>query len=66
MYNKGMLFLNTLRTVVNNDSLWFASIYKLLNLDLYHKNADYNDIIKVLEQNTKKYLRPLFEQYVQN
>lgn len=65
MYNKGMLFLNTLRTVVDNDSLWFASIYKLLNKDLYHKNVDYNDVVRVMEQNTKKYIRPIFEQYIQ-
>ena len=66
MYNKGMLFLNTLRTIVDNDSLWFASIYHLLNKDLFMRNVEYNDIVRVMEQNTKKYLRPVFEQYVQH
>ncbi len=66
MYSKGMLFLNTLRTAINNDSLWFASIYKLLNDDLYHRNVDYNEVVRVMEQNTRKFIRPLFDQYVQH
>ncbi len=65
MYNKGMLFLNTLRTVVNNDSLWFATLYKMLNTDYYHKNADYNDVVRYFEQTTRKFVNPLFEQYIQ-
>lgn len=35
MYNKGMLILNTMRSIVNNDELWFATIkgYKpILNI----------------------------------
>lgn len=64
MYNKGMLFLNTVRTHINNDSLWFAAIYKLANEGMYHRTGDYNEIIRLLELYTKRTLRPLFEQYV--
>jgi len=65
MYVKGMLFLNTLRHVVDNDDKWFE-IIKGLNIDFYLKTVDSDDIINYFNEKTGRNLRPIFEQYVYN
>jgi len=63
MYVKGMLFLNTLRHVVDNDEKWFE-IIKGLNKDFYLKTVDSDDIINYFNEKTGRNLRPIFEQYI--
>jgi aminopeptidase N len=66
MYNKGMLMLNTLRTVINNDPLWWNIIKNISDTVFYHKNIDAQDVIDYFELRTKKDLKPFFKQYLQH
>ena len=65
MYVKGMLFLNTLRHVVNNDALWWNTIKSMSDTVFKHSATDYNQVVNYFELKTNLQLRPLFEQYVQ-
>jgi len=62
-YFKGALFLQTLRSVVNDDRRW----WKLLR-DLYErfkfKNIMTEDIVQFFNQQTGKNLTPIFDQYL--
>ena len=64
MYVKGMLFLNTLRHVVNNDELWWSTIKTLSDSSFRHSITNYNEIVAFFEEKTTLQLAPLFEQYV--
>ena len=64
MYVKGMLFLNTLRHVVNNDELWWNTIKSMSDSVFKHSVTDYDQVVHFFESNTKLKLKPLFEQYV--
>ncbi len=64
MYNKSCLFLNTLRTFINNDSLWFGMIHDFSAKTFKTKNIDYNDVVRYFETKSRKSLRPLFDQYL--
>ncbi|MBS1613677.1 MAG: M1 family metallopeptidase [Bacteroidetes bacterium] len=66
MYNKGMLFLNTLRYVVNDDTKWWSIIKNMSDTTFKMKNVDYNDVVMFFNQQTGKNLSPIFEQYVQH
>jgi aminopeptidase N len=66
MYVKGMLFLNTLRHVVNNDELWWHTIKTLSDSTFKHSVTDYNEIVSFFEEKTNLQLAPLFEQYVKH
>lgn len=66
MYNKGMLFLNTLRYVVNDDTKWWSIIKNMSDTTFKMKNVDYNDVVKFFNEQTGKNLSPIFEQYVQH
>jgi aminopeptidase N len=66
MYVKGMLFLNTLRHVVNNDELWWHTIKTLSDSTFKHRVTDYNEIVSFFEEKTNLQLAPLFEQYVKH
>ena len=63
MYNKGSLFLNTLRHVVNDDELWW-SIIKGLAEDFKYQTVDTQDIIDYMNEKTGKKLELLFDQYL--
>ena len=62
-YFKGALFLNTLRSVVNDDRRW----WKLLR-DLYqqfkYKNIMTEDIVVFFNRQTGRDLTPIFDQYL--
>jgi len=64
MYVKGMLFLNTLRHVVNNDSLWWNTIKAMSDTVFKHAITDYEQVVHFFETRTALNLRPIFEQYV--
>ena len=62
-YFKGALFLNTLRTVLNDDARW----WKLLR-DLYqhfkYRNIMTEDVVTFFNQQTKMDMTPIFNQYL--
>jgi aminopeptidase N len=64
MYVKGMLFLNTLRHVVNNDELWWNTIKAMSDTVFRHSTTDYDQVVDFFEARTKLELKPIFEQYV--
>jgi aminopeptidase N len=66
MYVKGMLFLNTLRHVVNNDELWWNTIKSMSDTVFRHSVTNYDEVVDYFEAKTKLQLRPLFEQYVKH
>ena len=63
MYNKGSLFLNTLRHLINNDDTWWGIIYGL-NEDYRHSIVTAEDIIKYFNDKTGQNLDKVFDQYV--
>ncbi len=63
MYDKGQLVLNTLRDVINNDTLWF-SILKGIQKTFAYKTVDANDIINYINQRTGTNYNYFFEQYL--
>ena len=52
---KVLLMLHTLRTLVNNDSLWFEIIYNIAN-NFKYKAIDGNEIINYIKKKTGKEL----------
>jgi uncharacterized protein YozE (UPF0346 family) len=66
MYVKGMLVLNTLRHVINNDALWWHTIKTMSDTSFRHKTTDYNQVVDFFEAQTKLTLEPFFEQYVKH
>lgn len=66
MYDKGALFLNTLRYVVNDDTKWWSIIKNMSDTTFRMKNVDYNDVVKFFNERTGKNLSPIFEQYIQH
>ena len=63
MYYKGSLMLHTLRTLVDNDSIWFEIIYDIANTFKF-QTIDGNEIINYIEQKIGKELTPFFDQYL--
>jgi aminopeptidase N len=65
MYFKGALFLNTLRSVVNDDPRWFRLIHDLYQHFKY-KNIMTEDMVAFFNQQTKKDWTPIFNQYLRH
>jgi aminopeptidase N len=63
MYAKGANLLHTLRTSLNNDSL-FRQMLRGLNRDFYHKMVTSAQIENYISQFTGMNLAPLFDQYL--
>lgn len=64
MYNKGMLFLNTLRHVINDDELWFDLLRDMTTKEFAYKTITANDVMFYFNRKTGMNLTPLFMQYV--
>src|SRR5271169_6060472 len=64
-YFKGALFLNTLRSVINDDPRWFKLIRDLYQHFKY-KNIMTEDIVEFFNQKTGKDLTPIFNQYLRH
>ena len=64
-YFKGTLFINTLRSIVNDDREWFALIR-----DMYQKfkyqNIMTEDIVAFFNQELGRNLTPIFDQYLRH
>jgi aminopeptidase N len=63
MYDKGQLVLNTLRSVINNDSVWVATLRGLYTTFRY-KSIGAEDVFTFFNRATGKDLGPIFEQYL--
>jgi len=63
MYFKGALFLNTLRSVVNDDPRWWKLIHDLYQRFKY-KNIMTEDIVQFFNRRTGKDMTPIFNQYL--
>src|SRR5262247_45628 len=64
-YFKGTLFLNTLRSVVNDDEKWFALIHDLFQKFKY-QNIMTEDIVAFFNERTGMNLTPIFDQYLRH
>ena len=65
MYFKGSLMLNTLRSVINNDQLWFEIINGISNVFKYNIIHG-DDIINYINQQSNKDFTLFFKQYLNN
>jgi aminopeptidase N len=64
-YYKGGLFLNTLRSVIDNDHEWFVLLHD------YYQHFKYQtimttDMVAFFNQHTKRNLTPIFNQYLRH
>jgi aminopeptidase N len=64
-YFKGVLFINTLRSVINNDREWFKLLHEMFQHFKY-KNIMTEDIVAFFNQKTGKDLTPIFNQYLRH
>jgi aminopeptidase N len=65
MYFKGALFLNTLRSAINDDKRWFKLIHDLYQHFKY-QNIMTEDIVAFFNQKTGKDWTPIFNQYLRH
>jgi len=65
MYFKGALFLNTLRSVIDDDKRWFALIHDLYQHFKY-QNIMTEDIVEFFNRRTGKNFTPIFNQYLRH
>ena len=65
MYFKGSLLLHTLRSLINDDKLWFEIIFGI-STDFKYKNIDGQDIITYINKKTNKDFSNFFNQYLKN
>jgi aminopeptidase N len=64
-YFKGTLFLNTLRSAVNDDKKWFALLHDFLQHFKY-QDIMTEDVVAYFNQYTKMDLTPIFDQYLRH
>jgi aminopeptidase N len=65
MYFKGALFLNTLRSVVNDDKRWWSLLHDVFQQFKY-KNIMTEEMVAFINQKTGMNLTPLFDQYLRH
>src|SRR5262249_9909085 len=62
MYDKGQLVLNTLRSVLDDDTLWI-SILRGLQQEFRYRNASADDVFSYINRKSGKDLSYFFDQY---
>ena len=65
MYFKGALFLNTLRSVVNDDTKWWALLHDFYQ-HFQYQNIMTEDIVAYFNQKIGMNLTPVFDQYLRH
>jgi aminopeptidase N len=65
MYFKGALFLNTLRSVIDDDKRWFALIRDVYQHFKY-RNIMTEEMVTFFNQKTSRNLTPIFNQYLRH
>lgn len=63
MYFKGALFLNTLRSAVNNDALWWKMV-RDYSIRYRYRNIRTEDLLAFFNQRSGINLTPIFTQYL--
>jgi aminopeptidase N len=63
MYFKGALFLNTLRSVVNDDQAWWALVRGFYQQFKY-RNIMTEDVVRFFNSRTTRDWTPIFDQYL--
>jgi aminopeptidase N len=66
MYNKGMLFLNTLRYIINDDNEWWGMIKCMSDTTFKMRNVSYEDVEQFFSMKSKRNLSLIFEQYLKH
>jgi aminopeptidase N len=64
-YFKGALFLNTLRSIVNDDARWWTLIHDFYQHFKY-QNIMTEDVVQYFNQQTGMNLTPIFDQYLRH
>jgi aminopeptidase N len=64
-YFKGALFLNTLRSVMDDDPRWFALLHDFYQHFKY-QNIMTEDVVEYFNQQTQMNLTPIFNQYLRH
>jgi aminopeptidase N len=64
-YFKGALFLNTLRSVVGNDTQWWKIVHDFCGHFKY-RNILTDDVVKFFNDRTGRNLTPIFNQYLRH
>ena len=64
-YFKGALFLNTLRSVVDDDPHWWR-ILRAMHDTFKYKNIMTEDVVKFFNEQTGKELTPIFDEYLRH
>src|SRR5581483_4976389 len=64
-YLKGALFLNTLRSVVDNDARWWKLLRDYCERFKY-RNIMTEDVVKFFNEQTGRNLTPIFDQYLRH
>ncbi len=65
MYFKGALFINTLRSVVNDDARWFALLHDFYQ-HFKHHTIMTEDVVAYFNEKTGMNLTPIFNQYLRH
>ena len=65
MYFKGTLMINTLRSIINDDTKWWADVHDFYNHFKY-QNIMTEDVIAWWNQRTGMNLTPFFDQYLRH
>ena len=65
MYNKGSLMLHTLRSLIEDDELWFEMLKGIAN-DFKHETVDGQEIINYINKKSGKDFTDFFNQYLKN
>jgi aminopeptidase N len=65
IYDKGQLVLNTLRSVIANDTLWF-SILRGIQSTFRYRTIGYDDIVGYIGKRADMDLGPFFSQYIRH
>ena len=63
MYYKGSNLLHTIRTIVDNDTLWRETL-RGLNKEFYHKTTTTAMVEDFMSRKLNQNLAPLFDQYL--
>jgi len=63
MYFKGTWMFHTIRSIVNDDALWFKTL-KDFCLDFYHKNTSTEEVVRYFDNKLNKNIKPLMDFYL--
>jgi aminopeptidase N len=64
MYSKGMLFLNTMRHIINDEELWWDMLKDMQTETFALKTISTDDLLQYMESRTGMDLDKVFEQYL--